>query len=299
MPGLTVAVTGANGYVGRIVAAAVTGGGNEVVGLSSSPGPGQRGYRLGEPVPPPTLAGIDAVVHAAHDFSAPPAATHERNTAGSRPLLEAAADAGVPVVLITTLSAFDGCRSAYGRAKVALEHLVFEQGGRVLRAGLVTGPGAGGIVGALDRWVGRAPVVPVFAAHSATYVTDADALGRLVRHLATGADAAGTARPILAAADDCLSFVAVVRALAAARGRTVRALPVPVPLGLAALRAAEALGVPVPFRSDSLVALAHPIPADQVAQLEPSPVAFPPAWLVLAGAGAPVTVNPGSEAGRR
>lgn len=269
-----VGVTGANGYVGGVVMAALRAAGLQSVGLSSSARHGQRPYSLGAPLAPAVLDGLVAVVHAAHDFGAAPDEVAARNVAGSRPLLEAARARGVRVVLVSSLSAFDGCRSSYGQAKLALEREVRAAGGRVFRAGVVHGDGAGGIVGSLRASVGRLPVTPVFAPHSTTYVSEADALGRLAVHLATADTALGSAAPVLAAADRAITFLALVRALAG-EGRRVRTVRVPVSGGLLALRTAERLGVPVPFRSDSLVALAHPIPADQVARLERSPIAFP------------------------
>ncbi|HEX2785891.1 MAG TPA: NAD-dependent epimerase/dehydratase family protein [Ilumatobacteraceae bacterium] len=280
MHDLRVGVTGVNGYVGGVVAAAVAAAGGDAVGFSSSPRFGQIEYRLGAPLRPESVEGLTAVVHAAHDFSAEPARAREVNTEGSLPLLKAAHDADVPVVLVSSLAAFVGCQSAYGRAKLELEQRVFEAGGRVLRAGVVFGDGAGGIVGSLNRAVSALPAVPIFAPHSPTYVTEAQALGRLVVWLASGTGALGTRRPVLAAADLPISFVSLVRHLGGVHGRHVRTIPVPTRLGLLTLRLGERLNLPMPFRSDSLVALAHPIPADQVVSLDASPVHFPglPDW---------------------
>lgn len=275
MHDLRVGVTGINGYVGGVVAAAVVAAGGEAVGFSSSPKFGQVEYRLGAPLRPQSVEGLTAVVHAAHDFSAGPACTRAVNTEGSLPLLAAAHEADVPVVLVSSLAAFIGCRSAYGRAKLELEQRVFEAGGRVLRAGVVFGDGAGGIVGSLNTAVSALPAVPIFAPHSPTYVTEAQALGRLVVCLASGTGALATRRPVLAAADLPISFVSFVRHLGAIHGRRVRIVPVPIRLGLFTLRLGERLNLPMPFRSDSLVALAHPIPADQVVSLDVSPVDFP------------------------
>ena len=275
MHDLRVGITGINGYVGGVVAAAVIAAGGEAVGFSSSPAYGQIEYSLGEPVASQSIEGLTAVVHAAHDFSVAPARTRDVNTVGSRPLLKAARAANVPVVLVSTLAAFNGCQSAYGRAKLELEQEVFEAGGRVLRAGVVFGEGAGGIVGSLSRAVTALPVVPIFAPHSPTYVTDAAALGRLVVSLVSGIGHAGAHRPVLAAADPPISFVSLVRHLSADKGGRVRTIPIPIRLGLLTLRLGERLKLPMPFRSDSLVALASPIPADQVSRLDVAPVHFP------------------------
>jgi hypothetical protein len=69
---------------------------------------------------------------------------------------------------------------------------------------------------------------------------------------------------------------AIAVQLAQAHGRRLTAIPLPQWLAYLALRSAEIAGLSLPFRRDSLLSLTNPIPLDQVAALERSPVEFPP-----------------------
>src|SRR5436190_1222713 len=68
---------------------------------------------------------------------------------------------GRRVVLVSSLAAFEGARSLYGRAKLELERAVLARGGVVLRPGVVFGVDAGGLFGSLARVIGRRPLVPL------------------------------------------------------------------------------------------------------------------------------------------
>src|SRR5262249_8870932 len=120
-------------------------------------------HRL-EDVPNESLfSGLSAFIHCAHDFSA---RTERKNFAvnvlGSIRLLTTAVRAGVKkLIFISSVAAFDGCRSFYGRGKLAVENEITRLGGVSLRAGLVEGPGDRGLIGAL-RNVASLPAIPIF-----------------------------------------------------------------------------------------------------------------------------------------
>src|SRR5512134_3136384 len=97
--GLTVGITGATGYLGRRVAEAFQRRGWQIKSLGRRMLPGFEGipFALGEPVPAAALLGLQALVHCAYDFSVTHPDTIRRvNVEGSRHLLVAAREAGVP-----------------------------------------------------------------------------------------------------------------------------------------------------------------------------------------------------------
>jgi nucleoside-diphosphate-sugar epimerase len=245
------AVTGSTGFVGGAIAAALRDAGWEARALA--------GWRLGDE---PDLDGVDAVVHAAWDFSARTADEIERtNVDGSRRLLAAAA--GRPVVFVSTLSAFPGARSLYGRAKLAVEAAAREAGGSVVRPGLVWSEQGGSLWSAL-RKLARLPLLPVFSdrkLHPA-HVDDVAAL--VVRLLDEPA-----AEPVVAAADQPLPLAQLLR------GVNPRLVTVPIPWRLvwAPLRALEAVGLDPPFRSDSVLSLVS-LDEQPFAHALPPPVPF-------------------------
>jgi nucleoside-diphosphate-sugar epimerase len=282
-----IAVTGANGYLGRRVISYLRAAGGEPIALVRRPqasgrsfaaGQPARRYALAEPLEPSLLEGIETVVHAAWDLSARGEEIRTVNVCGSLPLLEELAARGGRAVLISSLAAFAGARSLYGRAKLALEREVLERGGAVIRPGVVFGVDAGGLFGALVAAVSGAPFAPLIGGGwQRLFVTHDERLCELIAAITSGRFA--PQGPVFAAHElpTTLRAIAVqlAQADAQAEGRRLRVLPVPERLAYLGLRSAELAGLSLSFRSDSLLSLANPIPLDLVAALERSPVAFP------------------------
>ena len=242
----TAAVTGARGYVGSRVAAALRATEWRVRELTRSDASLETGARPG------AFDGADLVVHCAWNFAARGSGDVKRlNVAGSARLLDQAAAAGVGrQIWISSLSAFPGCRSVYGQAKLAVEEHARSLGGVVVRPGLVWGPNPGGLLGALDRAARRLPVIPVLAGE--VYLAHADDLCALVARLG---DVEPPAGPVVAAARTPMSMAAILRALAARAERTPSVVSVPWQLVWGTLRGLELVGVRPPFRSDSVIGL--------------------------------------------
>ena len=278
-----IAVTGASGYLGGVIVQYLREQGHDVLELSRGGEglPGQARYALGEAVDPDLLAGATAVVHAAWDFAPLGTTVRERNVAGSMPLLQAAQEVGARFILVSSLSAFEGCRSEYGNAKLELEGLVRQRGGASIRPGIVYGPACGGIFGSLVGAVRSHRIVPLLTGRrlQRLFLSDDASLCALVAHLCSAPAEAIPISPILGAYPVPMSLRQFVLAIGSALGRRTRLIPAPWQGVYLLLRAAEALGVNASFRSDSVLALANPIPLSQVAQLVPSPIAFQRAQL--------------------
>ncbi|MFH8890679.1 NAD-dependent epimerase/dehydratase family protein [Streptomyces sp. NPDC017949] len=155
-----IAVTGASGFCGGWVARSAAAAGASVVCVGRRPGPvGEHRFwdaARGEP----DLAGADFVVHCAAAVGDPvpggraEAAMRAVNEEGTARLLRAAA--GRPVVWVSSASVYDprcsrarvsedhpraGHLNAYGRTKAAGEALALAGGAVVLRPRAVYGPG--------------------------------------------------------------------------------------------------------------------------------------------------------------
>lgn len=185
-----VLVTGATGFIGRHVCAALHARGHVVRALvrpgRGDPRPAGAEVVVGDvTVPeslPPALAGVDAVIHLAGVTYASRLATyHQVNTAGTVNL--AAAAAGRPLrrfVFVSTLAAQgpsprsqphvspggEAPINAYGRSKLAAEAALADRDGHelpltVLRPAIVYGPGDSRLL-AWSRLIRRrvVPVVP-------------------------------------------------------------------------------------------------------------------------------------------
>ena len=178
-------LTGAHGFVGSRLKRCLEREGWRVIAWTRQPQPGSGavGFRLGQEVEPALLRGARALVHCAYDFGprrwGDIAAV---NVTGSQKLLEAARKAGVEsVVLISTLSAFPGCRSLYGKAKLEIESAAQSTGASVIRPGLVYSDNPGGMFGRLVRQVRGARFIPIiWGGKQVQYLLHDEDLGKLV-----------------------------------------------------------------------------------------------------------------------
>ena len=254
-------LTGATGYLGSQIRRRLLADGWDVIELTrrEEPGSNTRWFRLGEPLDPADLAGCQALVHCAYDFDQ--IAWEDIcavNVRGSELLLQAARQAGIRhVVLISTISAFDGCKSLYGKAKLEIERATRELGGWVIRPGLIYGDDPGGMVGRLVAQVRRARLLPIPGSGAQLmYLVHQDDIAAAVSRALTIAPPPD-APPVTVAHGQAFAFRDILHELARALGRKVTLVPVPWRLMWLALRCAELCRLKLPLRSDSLVSLVN------------------------------------------
>ncbi|WP_129649570.1 NAD-dependent epimerase/dehydratase family protein [Peristeroidobacter agariperforans] len=254
-----VAVTGANGYVGSIICRALTSHAHIIPLVRVPRRPGEEAWSFGasEDMVAGLLSrnGVTHIVHAAWDMKRSDL-THLKQTcvAGTERLVVAARMLGISnFILISSMSAFSGTRSAYGQSKLLAEQGVFDGGGTVLRLGLVWGDSPGGVFGSLSTFASRLPIVPIivggagmqFLLHERSLTT---AIIRAVQ-----GDFAGEQRAITLAHPMPIALSKLLRALVAAKGRRAIFVPVPWHAPYLVLRCAERLHVPLKLRSDNLL----------------------------------------------
>ena len=273
-----IAISGANGYVGGRILSHLRANGIDAIALVRRPAPDDdtaRHYALGQPLDRGVLDGISIVIHAAYDTSQQGEDIGIVNVEGSLPLLDGLTAQGGRMVMISSLSAFAGVPSLYGRAKLELEGRVLERDGVVLRPGLVFGTGAGGMFGAMTRALSKSTFVPmVGSGRQRLFVTHDDGLATLALEVATGPSSPGG--PVFAACEAPTTLRAIATQILQTRGRRPKVIPLPPLLLRFGLNSAEKIGLALPFRSDSVRSLLNPIPLDQVSGLERSSIEFPP-----------------------
>ena len=246
----SVAITGATGYVGSHLAAGFERDGWRVV---------RTRFRLGDEVKPDELAGCDALVHCAYDFRPVAWPDIKRiNVDGSRKLLEAAITGGVArIVVLSTISAFQGCRSLYGKAKLQIEDLGEQSGAAVLRPGLVyvdDGSQPGGMYGSLLQSSRRSLVPLIDGGVHCQYLAHIDDLYAAVRGLTAG-DIPVPQVPVVVASPRCWTMRRLLMLFARRQGRAPLFLSVPWQAVWLGLKTAELVGLRPAYRSDSVVSL--------------------------------------------
>lgn len=263
------AITGSNGYVGGCVKGYFAAHGWEVMELVRRPKPDtlSRQFELGADISGATLAGVKTLVHCAYDFS--PRQWEEIqavNVAGAKKLFQAAHGAGVEkIVCISTISAYKGCRSLYGKAKLEIEDIAADYGALVVRPGLVHGPGPGGMFGKLTQQAQKSRIIPLIGDGSQVqYLVHHEDLCGFIERFAS--DKTPPLPPVLTAAHpQPWPFKQLLREIARGLGRKPTFVPLPWRAVWLGLKSAEACGLRLDFRSDSLVSLMYQNPAPNFA----------------------------------
>jgi len=259
-PAPTVAITGASGYLGGVIRERVSRAGWQTVDLVRTPsGNLSRRYHLDEEPAPDLLAGVDVLVHCAYDMTVTrPSEIWRVNVEGTRRLLELASCSNVRrTVVLSSMSAFEGTIQLYGLSKLAIERDAKRFGAVSVRPGLVYGPRAGGMAGALAA-LAKLPVIPVIASRSYQFTIHEDDFADSIAALLTAE--AITSDPIGIANPHPVRFRRIVEDLAHQAGRRCRIVPLNWHLVHVALQLCEQLHVSLPFRADSVLGLANPAP---------------------------------------
>lgn len=258
-----IGVTGSNGYLGRSLVAALRTDDLDVVEFrrvtpDANDGEKTRVLDLGAPMDPSMFDGVTCLVHGAWDLrETDPRRAWERNVEGSKRLLDAALDAGVPrVIFVSSMSAYFGTKQDYGLMKLAVERAVLEANQVVVRPGLVYGAESGGMASTLSK-LARLPVIPVFrGAQQFTLHVD-DFLGAMVKLIRLDDVPSAV---IGLAHEPPTPFKEIMVALAPNERGSAKTVSIPWHPLLTTLRVAERLNVPLPVRSDSLLGLVRPAP---------------------------------------
>jgi nucleoside-diphosphate-sugar epimerase len=268
-----VALTGANGYVGSVIIDALRKDA-QVLGLVRSPKGADQTFWSFD-ADPERLAnelrdhGVTHLLHAAWDMKATSISELKRSClTGSRNLFAAAWSAGVRrLIFISSISAFDGARSAYGRCKLEVEAMALQADGIVLRLGLVYGERGGGLFENLRQVVRASRFVPMIGAgKTPQYLLHERALAHIVRCAVRG-DFDGESRPITVAEPQPIPFRNILAHIAAKEGRSVSLIRLPWPIVYVALWSAERLGLHLKFRSDSVLSYVYQDTAPDFSQM--------------------------------
>ena len=258
-----VAITGANGLVGRSLCAHFLACGWTVRALvrrpeATPPGLSAASVHVCDLPDEVDLSGLrdcSAIVHCAYATRhVSPSEASRVNISGTQRLLEAAAEVGrPPLVFVSSVSARRDALSFYGRSKYAVEGLLNPARDLAVRPGLVLAAhAASGLFPRMMGWVRRGGLVPlVDGGHQivqTVLVADlADAILRAVERRMTGC--------ILVADPTGMELRALLQMAAAETGSKCRFFSVRSRPLVAALKLAEAARVPLPVSSENVLGL--------------------------------------------
>jgi nucleoside-diphosphate-sugar epimerase len=254
----TIAVTGANGFLGGELVRYLRSKGWQVVALvrkprlSDDPLVRFEYYDMEAPIEPGVLDGVDVLAHAAfikYDAKHPNAL--DQNVEGTRSLLAAAKKSGVKkCIFISSMSAHEEAVSVYGRQKLATEQLFDAKRDVVLRCGLIMG--RGGIVQQMAQFMRSKHVVPLIGGgKQPLQVIGVYNLVELIEKAATN----NVSGRFVAATPQVYTYKQFYQALAKALKTPVLYVPIPYGVLRAVFRTASALHVPLGVGEDNLKGL--------------------------------------------
>ncbi len=263
----TCAITGAAGYLGSVTARTFLKRGWRVRALSrrrlsvENPLYESHSFALGEALDPSALSGVSVLIHAAYDFQVfSKTEIQEKNVEGTLRLFEAARKAGVSrVIFISSISAFEGCSSLYGAAKLTVEKRAEDQLAGIIRPGLVYGPTRGGTFGRMAALAEKFSVLPLIGSgNQPLYLVHEEDAARVIFEISTSDK--NFTEPITVAHPLSHTFREVLEAPALKQGKKPTFIPIPFTPMLAALKMAELFGLRPRLRADSLLSLLNPNP---------------------------------------
>ncbi len=268
---LRIAITGAGGYLGKCLCRYFKASGATVFQLTSDarnvdPSLPAAQFSLSSGAAENFFADnkIDSLIHTAYDFNPRlREAIWDRNVRGSVNLFKQAHAEGIErVVFISSMSAFAGCRSLYGQAKLEIESaLGATVPGFSVRPGLIYSTPlseSGGMVGTLLSSLGRGKGVPLIGnGEQELYLTHENDLARFIALLLQAPHAAHD-QPLIAANPRPYTLRTIIELVAESVGqKRVKLIPVPWRLVRTSLRLLESAGVNTRFRSDSVLSLVY------------------------------------------
>lgn len=222
-----IVVTGASGYIGRAVVRAARARGDQVVFATRRAPSGDELWL------PYDLSSTDvalpadtfAVVHLAADTRGSAIDTAEE-LAAARLLADRARDRGARMVFVSSQTAHPEAPTSYGRTKWAIEQLVLQRSGSVIRPGQVYGADEAALFGKIVALVRALPILPAFVPSPRIQPVHVDDLAEaIVRVIERG----GELKPVLEiGAAESVTFTEFLAAIARYRLRRLRAfIPVP------------------------------------------------------------------------
>lgn len=243
---MKVAITGANGFVGRALTASCRAAGVEVLRLvRSNDGQGDAvAWQLGQPLPK-VAHDADAIIHLASAVigSACPEQDVALDVDGTLLLAQGARELrqsghGPRFVFVSSQSAGPQAATAYGRSKWTLESLLLDEGESIVRPGLVYGGVSASVYATLER-LASLPALPIVKMPAAIQPIHVDDLATCLLQIASTSSERKT---WMLGRVRALTLEEVIRIIALRNNRRVPLMvPAPVAVLRMAARCADAL----------------------------------------------------------
>jgi nucleoside-diphosphate-sugar epimerase len=158
------------------------------------------------------------------------------------------------IIFISSMSAYDGCKSTYGRQKLEVEAITLAMGGIVLRPGLIWGGRCtGGMFYTLIGLVDKLPVIPMIGSgNKSLYLSHIEDLADLVCRVVINSGQFNSYL-LTASSPQSSSLKKILQQCADFRGKSPLLISFPAIIIILTLKILEVIGIPIRMRSDSVI----------------------------------------------
>jgi len=256
---MNIAISGASGYLGQRIKNELLLKNFNVISLCrNAENKNELNFHLGKGSIDSTefkKNKIEVLVHCAWDMSnLSEKESHKTNVVGSKKLLDEAIKGGVKkIIFISSMSAFIGCKSIYGKNKVIVENYFLRKGATIIRPGLIWGEAnLGGMFNKLNNITKMFPICPVISKTYIFMIHETD----LIKFLTTKIQKRNFGNKVYTLAfPKAISFKDVVIECSKINKRRIILIPTPWQIFYVTLKLIETLNIPFPIKTDNLIGL--------------------------------------------
>ena len=255
----TIAITGANGFIGQQLTQLFSKQGWHVKALVRNPNNSQAGasnklpgvtfvqYDLFHPFDTQLLKNCNAVIHAAYVTHTQHPTANQINQSSLKQLVEAAHQSNTHLIYISSFSAHENATSGYGQSKLACEQLLDPNKHCIIKPGLVIGKS--GLAGKIIQQINKRSLFPLIGGGLQPIQTIAvDDLCQILFNCVCKQ----TTGKYWVASPEVINLKMLYSAIAEANHKSIKFINLPEwPIALA-FQLAEALHIPLPFSSENL-----------------------------------------------
>lgn len=251
----TCLITGANGYLGQHLSTYFESKGWSVIKLVRNPRKDRSNeikFFLDKDINLSEYSSSDLLIHAAYDFT-----NQKINIDGSIRLIQEAQRVQIKKLLhISSISAYNGCFSEYGKIKLDIENHFLNHNGINIRAGLIYGENTKGITAQIKNKLKNSLVIPVIGnGKYPVYLTDIRQLFIEVYNSSISNNKKLT-RTVISSPN--INFIELLKGISESNNYKNFFVYVPWRLVYLILKLIELCGIRSKFKSDSVLGLVYP-----------------------------------------
>ena len=263
---MNIAISGSNGYLGKRIRNSLIKESYKTIGLCRNP-KNKNDFKIvldGNLITHQTFKknNIHAFIHCAWDLSTRSEYnSYKVNVIGSKNIIDEAIKGGVKkIIFISSMSAFEGCKSIYGKQKLEVENYYQKKNASIIRPGLIWGSKAnGGIYEKLNNIYKLSFTIPIiFSKKQHIYrVHEEDLIEFIKKELKTKKNRSSIntiANP------KAFTLKEVIKICQLKNRKKALLISIPWQFIWFGLKIVEGLKLPAPFKSDSLIGLINSNP---------------------------------------